>query len=128
MLRQYQGWGGNAPNKLIVLNDASPHIRINEVLLCIDSIDKYINLDYKYLKKENKYVETGKCFAIEIPHNEEFFDKEGEIKIKFNNFYNKEMVSTSPKIRFNSKDSDVALLNVIAEGFLYKPFDNTIEG
>ncbi|MGE7810510.1 DUF4062 domain-containing protein [Lysinibacillus capsici] len=120
--------GGNAPNKLIVLNDASPHIRINEVLLCIDSIDKYINLDYKYLKKDDKYVETGKCFAIEIPHNEEFFDKEGVIKIKFNNLYNKEMVSTSPKIRFNSKDSDVALLNVIAEGFLYKPFNNTIEG
>lgn len=72
-------------------------------------------------------METGKCFAIEIPHNEELFGKEGVIKFKFTNSYNKGMVSTSPKIRFNSKDSDVALLNVIAEGFLYKPFNNTLE-
>ncbi len=119
--------GGNAPNKLIVLNDASPHIRINEVLLYVDSIDQAINLDYKYLKKDDKFVETGKCFAIEIPHNEELFGKEGVIKIKFINSYNKAMVSTSPKIKFNSKDSDAALLNVIAEGMLYKPFNNIIE-
>lgn len=120
--------GGDSPNKLIVLNDASPHIRINEVLLCIDSMDKPINLNYKYLKKDDKYLETGKTFSIELPHNEELFGKEGVIKIRFNNLYNKAMVSTSPKIRFNSKDSIVVSLNVITEGLLYKPFNNTIEG
>lgn len=119
--------GGNAANKLIVLNDASPNIRINEITLCIDFESDCTKLNFKYLKKDDKYVETGKCFGIEIPFNEELFGKEGVVKIKFTNLYNKNMVSVSPKLKFNSKVSNGAIQDITAEGFLYIPFINEIE-
>lgn len=119
--------GGNAPNKLIIFNDASPHIRINEVVLCIDSKRECTKLEFKYLKKDNKFIETGKCFGIEIPYNEEWFDKEGVLKINFTNLYNKNMVSISPKMKFNTRVSSGTVQSIISEGFLYIPFINKIE-
>ena len=119
--------GEDAPNKLIILNDASPHIRINDVVLCIDSKRECTKLMFKYLKKDDKYVETGKCFGIEIPYNEEFFDKEGVVKIKFTNLYNKNMVSISPKMKFNTRVTSGTVQDILQEGFLYRPFVNKIE-
>lgn len=118
--------GSDAPNKLVVLNDASSHIRINEVTLCINSMSEDIKLKYRYLKKDDIYVETGKCFDIEIPYNEELFDKEGVIKIKFTNLYNKNMVSISPELKFNTK-ANGTVQNIISDEFLYRPFINKIE-
>lgn len=119
--------GEKSPNKLIVLNDASPHIRIKKINLYIESEPNKIDLKFKYLKKDSKYIETGKCFGVEIPYNEDYFEKECSIKIEFVNLYNKNMVSTSPKLRFNAKGSKEGFQDIIAEDFLYKPFINEID-
>lgn len=116
--------GENAPNTLIILNDASPHIRIKKINLYTESEHNKVDLKFKYLKKGSKYIETGKCFGVEIPYKKDYFGKECSIKIEFVNLYNKNMVSTSPKLRFNSKSSKEGFQDIIEEDFLYKPFIN----
>jgi hypothetical protein len=119
--------GGNAPIKIIIINDASPTIKIDQVTLILKESDEIIDLDFKYLKKGEQYNATGKCFGIEIKQNVSLFGRVAKIEIHFTNLYQKSMKAVSPDFRFNDRESMDSLLFIESEGFLYIPFNNFVK-
>lgn len=118
--------GGAAPLKLILSNDASSTIRINEINLIIDENNKKIALDYKYLKKDSNWIPTGKYFEVIIKNDENLFGKTASLEVYYTNLYNKRMKAVSPSFKFVEKSSQNPFLYVESSGFLYIPFVNEI--
>ncbi|KQL54941.1 hypothetical protein AN964_16495 [Heyndrickxia shackletonii] len=119
--------GEKAPVKIIVLNDATPTIKIDKVEMIVKESQEIIELKYKYLKKSDRFIETGKCFGIEIPNKVSLFGRVAFIEIHFTNLYKKSMVASSPEFEFYDREGMDTLLYIKKEGFLYKPFSNSIK-
>ncbi|MCP3741443.1 hypothetical protein [Rossellomorea sp. BNER] len=118
--------GEGAPIQLIVLNDASPSVKIEKVELEMPDQYENINLDFKYLKKDDTFVETGKCFAFLIENNNEYFGRKGILNIYYTNLYNKSMKASSPEFNFVRKENQYTLLEIENNKFLYVPFSNIV--
>lgn len=118
--------GGEAPINLILMNDASPNIKITGVDLKVDGFERTIEIQYKYLKKDDRFAPTGKCFELSIKHDPRLFGKKAMIEIEYTNLYKKRIKSISPLLTFVSKENDHVILNIQSEGFLYIPFSNEI--
>jgi hypothetical protein len=116
--------GANAPIQLILLNDAVSTIRIDKVNMSIGY--EIIELEYRYLKKDERFNVTGKCFELSIKNNNTYYGKEAYIDIYYTNLYNKKMIAKSPLIKFQEKIDEHTLLDIKAEKFLYIPFKNEL--
>jgi hypothetical protein len=118
--------GSSAPLRLVLLNDASPTIKIDKIIMVLNENNEVIELDYRYLKKDNPYVPTGKCFEVVIKNDEVLFGKSSYLEIYYTNLYNKKMKAVSPCFKFVGKVNENSLLDIESRGFLYIPFKNEI--
>lgn len=118
--------GSNSPIKLVVLNDASPSIKVDKVIMTIECEGRETELLYKYLKIDNKFIETGRCFEITINNDKSLFGKSAKFEIYYTNLYKRKMKSVSPNFQFINKNNDNSLLDIKSEGLLFIPFNNEI--
>ena len=119
--------GGASAIQLIVLNDASPNIKIRNVKLIVDNdFEEGIELEYKYLKKDDRFSSTGKSFEIIIPNDSNLFGQAATIEIHYSNLYKKQMKSISPNFNFIEKQDENTFLDIHTERFLYIPFSNEV--
>jgi hypothetical protein len=109
---------------LIILNDAVSTIRMDKAFLIVN--EKKIELNFKYLKKDDAFKETGKTFVVQIKNDDDLIGKDAYIEIVYTNLYNNQMRAISPIFHFIEKRDVYTRLDIKNEKFLYIPFKNEL--
>ncbi|MGE7623582.1 hypothetical protein ACQKMD_11105 [Viridibacillus sp. NPDC096237] len=110
-------------SKAIILNDASPQIRIEKIVMFLNGSEKE-KIDYKYTKKNDTFIPTGKSFVINLPSLSDYVGKDVCFKIYFHNYYNESMIATSPD--FTILEGNITGTMLDTKNKLYKPFKNEL--
>lgn len=119
--------GARAPVRILIANDGYLNVAIQKVELILINGNKKEKLEFKYLKKDDKYTNVGKYFAILIPWNEELYGKPFQIKLTYLNLYKQVMSAYSGRLNFVERQFEGRLLEIEKDNTFYRPFINQLK-